>query len=102
MEHDFSGRFGGKFPGATERLKRKSWFPGRNFPIGNRPLQSSKNPHFQNETKCSAFLVKMSFICVRMKNPLEKSFPDKRLSIEPRFDTETRRNLEMAYWFSTS
>ena len=34
----------------------------------NRPLPSSKNPHFQNEAKCTAFLVKMSFICVRMKN----------------------------------
>ena len=34
----------------------------------NRPLQSSKNPHFQNEAKCTTFLVKMSFICMRMKN----------------------------------
>ena len=35
---------------------------------GNRPLQSSKNPHFQNEAWCTTFLVKMSFICMRMKN----------------------------------
>ena len=28
----------------------------------NRPLASSKNPHFQNEAKCTTFLVKMSFI----------------------------------------
>ena len=28
----------------------------------NRPLPSSKNPHFQNEAKCTTFLVKMSFI----------------------------------------
>ena len=34
----------------------------------NRPLPSSKNPHFQNETKCTTFLVKMSFICMRVKN----------------------------------
>ena len=34
----------------------------------NRPLPSSKNPHFQNEAKCTIFLVKMSFICTRMKN----------------------------------
>ena len=33
----------------------------------NRPLPSSKNPHFQNEAKCTTFLVKMSFICMRMK-----------------------------------
>ena len=33
----------------------------------NRPLASSKNPHFQNEAKCTTFLVKMSFIRMRMK-----------------------------------
>ena len=35
-----------------------------------RPLPSSKNPHIQNEVKCTPFLVKMSFICTRMKNHL--------------------------------
>ena len=35
---------------------------------GIRPLPSSKNPHFQNEARCTTFLVKMSFICMRMKN----------------------------------
>ena len=34
----------------------------------NRPLPSSKNRHFQNEAKCKSFLVKMSLICIRMKN----------------------------------
>ena len=34
----------------------------------NRLLPSSKNPHFQNEARCTTFLVKMSFICMRMKN----------------------------------
>ena len=34
----------------------------------NRPLPSSKNPRFQKEAKCTTFLVKMSFICMRMKN----------------------------------
>ena len=33
----------------------------------NRPLPSSKNPHFQNEARCTTFLVKMSFICMRIK-----------------------------------
>ena len=32
------------------------------------PLPSSKIAHFQNEAKCSAFLVKRSFICMRMKS----------------------------------
>ena len=36
----------------------------------NRPLPSSKKPHFQNEAKCTTFLVKMSCICMRMKNSL--------------------------------
>ena len=33
-----------------------------------RPLLSSKKPHFQNEAKCITFPVKISFICMRMKN----------------------------------
>ena len=35
-----------------------------------RPLPSSKNPHFQNEAKCTTFLVELCFICMRMKNHL--------------------------------
>ena len=34
----------------------------------NSPLPSSKNPHFRSEAKCTTFLVKMSFICMRMKS----------------------------------
>ena len=40
----------------------------RSVTVFNRPLPSSKNPHFQNEARCTTFLVKMSFICMRMKN----------------------------------
>ena len=29
--------------------------------------QNPKNPHFQNEARCTTFLEKMSFICMRMK-----------------------------------
>ena len=36
-------------------------------PYNNRPLPGSKNPHLQNEAKCTTFLVKMSFIYMRMK-----------------------------------
>ena len=32
----------------------------------NRPLPSSKDPHFQSEARFTTFLV--SFICMRMKN----------------------------------
>ena len=38
---------------------------------GNRPCSSEFiNPHFQNEAKYTTFLVKMRFICIRMKNHL--------------------------------
>ena len=36
--------------------------------LPNRPLPSSEDPHFQNEARYATFLVKMSFICMRMKN----------------------------------
>ena len=33
-----------------------------------RPFPSSRNSTYQNETKCKSFLLKMSFICMRIKN----------------------------------
>ena len=33
----------------------------------NRPFPSSPGPLYQNEVRCSTFLVEMSFICMRMK-----------------------------------
>ena len=33
----------------------------------NRPFLSSRNPHFQKEAKCKTFLVKMTFIRMRIK-----------------------------------
>ena len=44
------------------------WCWPRGFGELNRPPPSFKNPHFQNEAKCTTFLDKMSFICMRMKN----------------------------------
>ena len=46
---------------------RLSQAPGYFSTPCNRPLTSSKNLHFQNEAKSTAFLVKMRFICIRMK-----------------------------------
>ena len=34
----------------------------------NTPFLRSKNAHFQNEAKCKTFLVKMKFICTRLKS----------------------------------
>ena len=39
----------------------------------NWPLPSSKNSHFRNETKFKIFLVKMKFICMRIKNHFQLS-----------------------------
>ena len=36
--------------------------------IPNRPFPSSKKSHSQNEAKCETFVVKMSFICIIIKN----------------------------------
>ena len=43
-----------------------AWFRSQKK-LPNRPLLSSKNPHFRNEAKCTAFLMKMSFIWVKWK-----------------------------------
>ena len=59
----------------------------------NRPLPSSKNAHFQSETKCTAFLVKMSFICMRMKNHFHIKGWALNLVLIQRPE-----NSEMAYW----
>ena len=42
-------------------------------PMANRPFPSYKYSHFQNKAYCGTFLVKMSFICIRMKNKRECS-----------------------------
>ena len=34
----------------------------------DRPFLSSKISHFQNEAECKTFLVKISFVCMRIKN----------------------------------
>ena len=39
-----------------------------NVKVNYRPLPNPKTPHFQHEAKCTTFLVKMSFICMRIKN----------------------------------
>ena len=49
---------------------------GRSELLHYGPLTSSKNPHFQNEEKCTTFLVKMKFYL----HENEKSFRYQRLS----------------------
>ena len=52
-----------------------------------------KNLSFQNEARCTIFLVKMFYL-----HENEKLFPHQRLSTYPRFETEARGNSEMAYY----
>ena len=61
---------------------------------GNRPLPSSKNPHFQNEARCTTFPVKMSFICMRMKNDFHIKGWASTLVLKQR----PRGKSEMAYY----
>ena len=59
----------------TRSLSQSTWFYHYFFLLYyymknycNRPFPSSKNSHFQNEAKCETFVVKMSFICIIIKN----------------------------------
>ena len=45
----------------------KMWLPMQ-MTRSNRPLSSSKNPHLENKTKCTTFLVRMSVTSMRTKN----------------------------------
>ena len=61
----------------------------------NRPFRFPEI-HFQNEVKCKTFVVKMSFICMRIK----KSFSYQQLrTLKPCFETETYGNSEMTLTF---
>ena len=60
----------------------------------NRPISSSKNPHFQNKAKSTTFLVKMSFIYMRLKN----HFHIKGWALNLILIKSGGGNSEMAYW----
>ena len=51
----------------------------------NRPFPSSKKSHFQNEAKCETFVVKMSFICIIIKNHFHINSFALSLSFKARF-----------------
>ena len=65
---------------------------GSYWPIGH--FRVLKTP-FQNKARCKTFLVKMSLICIRIK----QSFSYQRLFTHPRFETEALRNLEITEIF---
>ena len=51
----------------------------------NRPFPSSKKSHSQNEAKCETFVVKMSFICIIIKNHFHINGFALRLALKVRF-----------------
>ena len=63
----------------------------------NRPFPSSKKSHFQNEAKCETFVVKMSFICMIIKNHFHINGFALSLALKVRL---FRTRSEMAYVFS--
>ena len=67
-----------------------------------RPFLSSKNPHFQNEAKRKAFLVKMSFVCMRLKFHLHILVHAKGFALTLVLKQKAWGNSEMAYFYHES
>ena len=61
----------------------------------SRPFPSSKNYHFQNEARCENFLVKMSYICMKIKNSI---YINSYVRLSPRFESEAWSNSEIVCW----
>ena len=77
----------------TVKGRKINWFEC------NRPLPSSKNPHFQNEARRTTFLMKMSIIWMRMKNDFHikgwrLSFPRKKLEFK---SSEMTKNVSIIH-----
>ena len=70
----------------------------------NRPFPSSKSSHFQNETNCKTFLVKMSFICMIITNHFHISSFAHSLSLwrKHRLRALTRKKPTLDYEATTS
>ena len=61
----------------------------------NWPFPSSKNSHFRNEAKFKTFLVKMKFICTRIKNYFHINGFTLSLALKQRFEND---RLETKIW----
>ena len=59
----------------------------------NRLLPRFKNSHFQNEAKYKTLLVKMSFICMRLKIHFSANGFALGLALKQRLGTARKRNL---------
>ena len=65
------------------------------FGIAYRPFPSSKKSHFQNEAKCETFVVKMSFICIIIKNHFHINGFALSLALKVRFFGTRKWPIEM-------
>ena len=59
----------------------------------NRPFRSTKNSHFQNEATCKMFLVKIRFICMRIKNDLQINGFTLGLALKQRLGATRKRPI---------
>ena len=57
----------------------------------NRQFQSGKNSHCQKEATCKMFLVKMRFICMRIKNDLHINGFTLTLALKQRLGATRKR-----------
>ena len=62
----------------------------------NRPFPSSKNYHFQNEARCETFLVKMSYICMKIKNSCYINSYDFSLALNQRLKATRKWSIGLA------
>ena len=72
----------------------------------NRPFLSSRNSHFQHEAKCKTFLVKMSFICMTIKNHVHinstTSFPGRGENLGTRLINSVTLSLALKQRLGTN
>ena len=59
----------------------------------NRPFQSGKNSHCQKEATCKMFLVKMRFICMRIKSDLHINGFTLSLALKQRLGATRKRPI---------
>ena len=71
------------------------------FSLTNRPFPSSKKFHFQNEAKCETFVVKMSFICIIIKNHFHVNGFALSLALKVRFFGTRKWPITLEYWTRT-
>ena len=84
---------GGKFPG-WQQTDNATWKVNLNT-----PFPSSIKSHFQNEAKCETFVVKMSFICIIIKNHFHVNGFALSLALKVRF-LELGNGLLLLQWNS--